>query len=324
MKILAVDDDPFILELLDSLVSFMDGHDLLTATDAMHASQVIAQTDDIDCFLVDIQMPGRDGIDLCREIRQNPRYARAPILMLTAMTDKDYIDRAFAAGATDYINKPFEITELTEQLELASRRIAARVGAQERLTQMPSGRYVSETDTPLSLFQPFEIHDVDGVLTLTALENYITKLSRNALYGSSVVGFTLRAADRYFAALSEFDFRSLIVDLAEALSDQLAEHSPLLTYVGNGSFVCILEDGAQLDPAQFIDALNLSIHQMDLHASTGERLHLRMCMGEAVRLFWRPGQQAIACLSQAHTNAECEAQRLERALDLFWNMDQRA
>ncbi|MCB5199763.1 response regulator [Loktanella sp. TSTF-M6] len=324
MKILAVDDDPFILELLVSLVGFLDGHQLVTATDATDALRVMDLNPDIECFLVDIQMPGRDGIELCRDIRRDPRFARSPVMMLTAMADKDHIDRAFAAGATDYINKPFDVAELSEQLELASWRITSREISHDRLTQTPSGHMVSETAGPLALYQPFEIHDVDGVVTLTALENYITKLSRNALYGSSVVGVTLREADRFFSALSEFDFRCLMADLSEALSDELAHFNPLLSYVGSGTFVCILEDGARLDARRFTDALNLSIHRMDLHASTGERLHLRMCVGEAVRLFWRPGQQAIECLSRAHANAEAEAQKRERDLDAFWMLERSA
>ncbi|RYH00938.1 response regulator [Salipiger sp. IMCC34102] len=324
MKILAVDDDPFILEVLTSLVELMDGFDLLTAEGVSQALEVMADHGDIECFLVDIQMPERDGISLVRDIRADKRFERAPVLMLTAMADKVYIDRAFAAGATDYINKPFDISELSDQLELEKRRVEERRQQDERLTQTASGHSVSQSSAPFSLYQPFDVHDIDNVVTLTALENYVTRLSRSALFGSSVFGVTLRRAPHLFDGLSEFDFKSLIADIAEAISDQLMSTQSLITYVGGGSFVCVLEDGACLDRERMTDALNLAIHRMDLHDSNGQPLHLRVCAGQPVRLFWRPGHQAIECLSQAHANAESEAQRMEENLDKFWTLGESA
>ena len=89
MRILAVDDDPIILELLTELLATFGQHEVDTAESAKEA---LARLSDpaagiYDCFLLDIQMPETDGIELCGLLRQTQAYARSPILMITAMSD---------------------------------------------------------------------------------------------------------------------------------------------------------------------------------------------------------------------------------------------
>ena len=114
MHLLVVDDEPAILQLIEMLVQFSGEHTVTTAECAVDALDVLTQPDaePVDCFLVDIQMPGTDGIELCKILRSRHDHKKTPILMLTAMSEKSYIDQAFSAGATDYITKPFEIDDL--------------------------------------------------------------------------------------------------------------------------------------------------------------------------------------------------------------------
>ncbi|MCB1355908.1 MAG: response regulator, partial [Maritimibacter sp.] len=84
MKILAVDDDSIILGLLTEVLERAEYGEVQTCTSAERALEVIAETKvPFDCFLLDIQMGGMDGIGLCARIRDMPKYARTPILMLT-------------------------------------------------------------------------------------------------------------------------------------------------------------------------------------------------------------------------------------------------
>jgi CheY-like chemotaxis protein len=113
MKILSVDDDWMILELLELAMSVSGQHELTTVTSGEKAIQLLEQGEQrFDCFLLDIQMPHIYGVELCRVIREMPMYKRTPILMATAMSQKVYIDRALAAGASDYVTKPFDFEEL--------------------------------------------------------------------------------------------------------------------------------------------------------------------------------------------------------------------
>lgn len=80
-----------------------------------------------DCVLLDVRMPGMDGVVVCRRLRGLPGGAEVPILFVTAQRDVDTFDRAKLAGGDDYITKPFRPTELVMRVEAAMklRRLAA-------------------------------------------------------------------------------------------------------------------------------------------------------------------------------------------------------
>ena len=126
MRILSVDDDPIILELLVAVLASMGHTEVTTAESAVEAFEIIKNDPEpFDCFLLDIQMPEIDGIQLCKSLRFIPEYKRTPILMITAMSDKAYIERAFASGATDYVTKPFDIVELGARIKVAESLVDA-------------------------------------------------------------------------------------------------------------------------------------------------------------------------------------------------------
>ncbi|MBB4021546.1 MULTISPECIES: response regulator [Actibacterium] len=122
MKLLVVDDDDFILELLPMVLALFGYEDVSASATPLDALALVRhEQPGFDCLLLDIQMPGMDGIELCRQIRALRGYADTPIIMLTAMSDKDSIDQAFAAGATDYITKPFDVTEIGARVRVAAK-----------------------------------------------------------------------------------------------------------------------------------------------------------------------------------------------------------
>lgn len=101
MKILAVDDEPIFVEILEVALGELGYHDVTPAFSAQAALREIEHSKEtFDCILLDIRMPGTDGVQLCRMIRAMPRYNRVPIMMVTSMSDRSFIDAAFNAGAT--------------------------------------------------------------------------------------------------------------------------------------------------------------------------------------------------------------------------------
>ena len=127
MRILAVDDDPYILELLPMIAARAGLADVTTASCGELALEaMVNDKPGFECLLFDINMPKMDGIELCARARQLPAYRRMPIIMLTAMSEKDYIVAAFKAGATDYATKPFDIVELGARLRIAQELVSAR------------------------------------------------------------------------------------------------------------------------------------------------------------------------------------------------------
>jgi diguanylate cyclase (GGDEF)-like protein len=101
-------------------------------TDALEA----ALARDITIALLDVDMPGMDGYEVCRRLRAEPRFATIPIVMVTGHEDSVAITRAFEAGATDFISKPVNWALLPRRLEYILRNAAAARALNERMVQV--------------------------------------------------------------------------------------------------------------------------------------------------------------------------------------------
>ncbi|MCX6075191.1 MAG: response regulator [Campylobacterales bacterium] len=109
-NILIVDDEKFNIELAAAYLS-EDGYNLSFATNAVSAIAGVYRHK-IDLILLDINMPEKDGFEVCEILKSDSRTKDIPIIFLTAQTDINYISRAFEVGGIDYINKPFNGIEL--------------------------------------------------------------------------------------------------------------------------------------------------------------------------------------------------------------------
>lgn len=123
MKVLIVDDDPLMLRLLEASLTKW-GHDILIARDGLQARSLIADRDNcVSMVLLDREMPGMDGLELCRQVRQSDRGDYVYIILLTAHREKDDIVAGLDAGADDYVTKPFNPEELRVRLKAGLRII---------------------------------------------------------------------------------------------------------------------------------------------------------------------------------------------------------
>lgn len=122
-KILVVDDDRDLLKLVADGLS-QEGYHVLTATDAREALR-IAYREHPDLIVLDIMLPGMDGIETCRRLRE---LTEVPIIMLTAMSREKDVVRGLSAGADDYVTKPFGMAELVARVRACLRRKAGDAG----------------------------------------------------------------------------------------------------------------------------------------------------------------------------------------------------
>jgi CheY-like chemotaxis protein len=117
-RVLVVDDDPEIVTFLATLLE-LEGIESEVATSAAAALEKLEHaTPDLlpDLLLLDIAMPDRDGLDLCRELKKDPRTRNLPVFVVSARPGKDVVERAPAAGAEEFIRKPFENQELIARI----------------------------------------------------------------------------------------------------------------------------------------------------------------------------------------------------------------
>jgi len=184
MRILAVDDDPFILELIPMLSAKAGFPDVTTAASGDEALRLLSDSARrFDCFLFDISMPGMDGTELCRLVRQMPRYAKTPVLMLTAMRDLKNMGNAYRAGASDYATKPFDIEELGTRLRLAhASGLAGHEPRQHGVGNLPGVERKNGVTLPTG---------VAGLVDGTALASYLTQLPRREVSGIHIYAIAL-------------------------------------------------------------------------------------------------------------------------------------
>ena len=115
-KILAVDDEPAILEMIESILN-KDGHLVTKVSNPLKLN--MEELHRYDLILLDIMMPGMDGFELCKRIRA---LVDCPILFLTAKTEEKSLVNGLSLGADDYISKPFGVRELRARIHAHLRR----------------------------------------------------------------------------------------------------------------------------------------------------------------------------------------------------------
>ena len=135
-RILIVDDEPNLVELLGSYLS-REGYDIATAGDGPAALEM-ARVLNPDLILLDIMLPGMDGIEVCRQLR---RFSDAYILMLTARAEE--VDKliGLAVGADDYVTRPFSPREVVARVKAMLRRPRANGQSEPAPAEAPQLRF---------------------------------------------------------------------------------------------------------------------------------------------------------------------------------------
>lgn len=131
VKILVVDDTPANLEVITDTLSSAG----YTTAIAISGERALKRLENYlpDLILLDVQMPGIDGFETCRQIKAHPQTASIPVMFITALSDTESIVKGFSLGAVDYISKPFQEPELLArvkthlQLKLLKQSLERRV-----------------------------------------------------------------------------------------------------------------------------------------------------------------------------------------------------
>ncbi len=113
-RILIVDDDPYSRLVLEGIVQ-SEGHEPLFAEDGPEALEKIAEFPP-DCVLLDVMMPGMDGFEVCRLLKESEETRALPVILVTALNSLANLEKGFRAGADDFIEKPVRQQELSSRL----------------------------------------------------------------------------------------------------------------------------------------------------------------------------------------------------------------
>ena len=166
IRILAVDDEPDLRGLLRILLTHK-GYEVLEAASGQEAVDVVRSESRIDLVIMDIMMPGLNGVEACAEIR---KFSTVPMLFLTAKTQLADKAEAYASGGDDYLSKPFSQNELMMKVESLTRRYRVYKGKQEfetplgitldedRMCVWRNGQRIDLTDKEFSILRFFYLN----------------------------------------------------------------------------------------------------------------------------------------------------------------------
>ncbi|EEE36109.1 response regulator receiver modulated serine phosphatase [Rhodobacteraceae bacterium KLH11] len=234
MKILVVDDEPLFCELIVAELANCGYHDVWLANSGAEAmNRIHLASTPFDCALLDIDMPGIDGVELCALLRSDPVTAAIPVIMVTSRSEMESVDKAFAAGATDYLNKPINRLELQGRMTMATGMTRERK-AREVLSSQNDQKEEYSFEDPCRL-------EIDySCLDYLAMQNYVLKIGSMKLFSHTAIGFQLAYANEMFLALGSGGFRDTLSDVAEIIAESLTLNAAIISYAGSGGFIVLI------------------------------------------------------------------------------------
>ena len=151
MKILVVDDERAVRESLRRALE-LEGYEIELAADGSEALYRLEGSEEPDAMILDVLMPGVDGLEVCRRLRGSG--SKLPVLMLTARTEVEDRVAGLDAGADDYVTKPFALEELLARVRALLRRTSDEEGDVVRFGDLeldPTTREVTRGGRPIEL-----------------------------------------------------------------------------------------------------------------------------------------------------------------------------
>jgi phosphate regulon transcriptional regulator PhoB len=177
-KILVVDDEPDLVELVSYNLT-KEGFDVSSASDGEEALRKIREGG-FDLLILDLMLPGIQGMELCRMLRKDPKTEGLPIIMVTAKGEE--VDRVLGLeiGADDYIAKPFSPRELTARVKAVLRRTVQKL-PREKITRIGDLLIDGETYSVSKKNKPLNLSATEFRLLLYLVERKGKVFSRNQL-----------------------------------------------------------------------------------------------------------------------------------------------
>lgn len=281
MKILAVDDDNEILDILEAALAshgYRDVTSCLTAAEALR--EINRNTKQFECIFLDIVMAPLDGIELCKNIRALPGYETVPIIMLTGKRDKSSIDAAFLAGATDYVTKPFDVIELGARVRVADALASAHKAA-ANIEQRNISQSTPNVEPKFDEIYPIE--GAENVMDLDTLENYVRQLRSSKIQTANIFGVRIDDLDEMFGIGEVSQFVAFLDQIASILSEVLSTaEGCFLSYAGRGTFVCVMHSQEVLDCETLEHSIQNALDAHQERLDYADRRPLRAFVGAPI------------------------------------------
>lgn len=187
-KILLVDDQPENIGVLYQLLEQYE-YELLIATDAEGALDII-NSNPPNLILLDIMMPGMNGIECCQQLKSHPDTQQIPVIFMSALTETEYKIEGFQVGGVDYITKPFQQKEVLARVQSHLTIARLQASLKEQNQQLDTFAHTVAHDLKNTM------HEISGGLTMLEISTPLTnennadmreglEIARNAAFKAS-------------------------------------------------------------------------------------------------------------------------------------------
>lgn len=241
MAIIIVDDTETSRNYLEILLRNDGLSDLVTCESYDQTRAVLdacpQSNTTVALIIMDINMPGTDGIEAARRIKADPAYSDVPIIMVSAMTDETILEQAFEVGATDYISKPVNRVELRARVRAALRLFSETEKRKKRERELE--RLTAE-------LQELSHHDgLTGVPNRRWLDATLEKEWKRALREEKPLSIMITDIDffkNYNDSLGHLQGDSCLKGVAECIRRSIRRPADFMARYGGEEFMVVLPD----------------------------------------------------------------------------------
>jgi len=243
-SILVVDDEPDNFDVIETLLSDQDYQLHYAASGASAIASL--DTFEPDLILLDVMMPGMDGIEVCQRIKAMPQWESVPIIVVTALTTKKDLAQCLTAGADDFISKPVNSLELTARV-----RSMLRIRQQYQQLATFNARLEATVQQRTAELQTMIFED--GLTALPSRTFLLQKLAELLQSGESSFAVVCLDCDQFKLVNGSFGHvigNQLLMAIAERLRQHLRP-GDVLARMGEDEFCFLLhqiEDAVALEP----------------------------------------------------------------------------
>ena len=255
MRIVCVDDDPIFQAVMGAYLRELDYRDVQSFDDPLVVARLAGEGSlAADVFLLDLEMPGMTGVELCAALRATTMHRSTPIIMVSSVKERERVRGALSTGASDFLNKPLDQIELRARLSMVERILAER----RRNVALEAAIDVMREEPEFAFgFQDAVLPNAeDGVVDYLFLENEMMSLGWSSLPGTSVLCLRLQNAGWAYANLDRVDYVDFLSEAAELILSVLPEARYRLAYAGSGDFLAVLDRQNRPDPVEVQLALD--------------------------------------------------------------------
>jgi diguanylate cyclase (GGDEF)-like protein len=295
-RILVVDDRIENLELLSSILT-KAGYEVRRAINGSTALMGV-QSASPDMILLDINMPDMNGYEVCRKLKQDPKYKEIPVIFISALDDGLDKVKAFSAGGIDYISKPFEMMEVLSRVENHLQIRAVRLKLKhlnaeleqkvtERTAELTAAKQALEQEnverqTAQAMLEHMAWHDPltdlpNRAWLMVQLKLLFEKAQQETTYQFAVLFLDCDRFKVVNDSLGHMVGDQLLSQVAQRIKNCLPQNAKVARF-GGDEFIILLETISHLDEAkilaeriqeELVAPLYIEPHEMYLSASIG-------------------------------------------------------